>query len=111
MCVVLMGVLSSPAGFLLRSLQALLFHGFCALDYDPLPEASTTDPGHSSCCDELEKFHSRLEEQSYGKVFEGVRAKGGGVVVLLPHHHSNNLLVGETNWSSKSKTVIVSPDE
>lgn len=75
MGVVLVGVLSL--------LQALLSHSFCALDYDPLPEASTTNPGHSSCCDESEKIHSKLQEQSFGKVFEGVRAKGGGVGSLV----------------------------
>lgn len=87
--VVLVGVLSSPAGFLSKSLQALLFHSFCALDYDPLPQASTTNPGHSSCCDGSKDTHSRLQEQSFGKVFEGVRAKGGGALVLLSHHHGS----------------------
>lgn len=79
-----MGVLSSPAGFLSKSLQALLSHSFCALDYDPLPKASMTNPGHFSCCDEPEKIHSRLQEQSFGKVFEEVRAKGGWGGSLVP---------------------------
>lgn len=65
-----MGVLSSPAGF--------LSHSFCALDYDPLPKASPINPGHFSCCDESEKIHSRLQEQSFGKVFEGSGQKGVG---------------------------------